>query len=204
MIYNIKKIKNGGMTIVEMLVALSIFVIIMLVITDSLISFYRYNAHAMEQATAIDSARRGIYPTINNIREAAYSEEGAYPVISAGPNNFSFYGDIDGDNNVEKIRLFLDGDVFKKGVTEPAGSPLTYSGQPEKIFILSYNVRNADKGVNIFRYYDSSGVEILNTSNVSNISFVKMNVVVNVNPAVGSNDFTLTASATLRNLKANL
>jgi len=65
-------------------------------------------------------------------------------------------------------------------------------------------VRNIEQGVDIFEYYDNTGVEITNLSNVSNIAFVKMSIVVNINPARSPNDFTLRASAALRNLKSNL
>ncbi len=189
-----------------MLVYLSIFSIIILTITYSVTSFYRYNSYGLEQSQAIDSARRGIDPTINNIREATYSDEGAYPIINASVNSFSFYSDINRDNSIEKIRLFLDTSTytFKKGVTESAGDPLTYDGQPETILTLADNVRNIQQGVNIFRYYDNVGVEVVDLSNISSISFVSMSVVVNVNPARAPNDFTLRASAALRNLKSNL
>ena len=189
---------------VEMLVALSIFIVVMFVITSALVSFYRYNAYGIEQSGAIDSARRGIEPTINHIREATYSDEGAYPIVSAAPNSFSFYSDIDRDSNVEKVRLFIESGVFKKGITESAGDPPVYDNQPENVFILSKNVRNADLGVNIFRYYDNTGTEIADLANVSDIAFVKMNIIINVNPDRSPNDFTITASAALRNLKTNL
>ncbi len=204
MIFQKKYSKKMGMTMIEMLVTLSIFIVIMLAITFSLVSFYRYNAYGVEQSAAVDSARRGIEPTINHIREATYSDEGAYPVVSASQNSFSFYSDIDRDNSVEKIRLFLDSGVFKKGVIESAGDPLTYDGQPETVFILSENVRNVDQGVNIFKYYNNTGVEIIDLSNVSEIAFVKMSVIVNINPARSPNEFTIRASAALRNLKTNL
>ena len=197
-------LNNSGMTFVEMLVYISIFSIIILTITYSATSFYRYNAYGLEQSQAIDSARRGIEPAINNIREATYSDEGAYPIISAAGNSFSFYSDIDTDSNIEKIRLFLDGNVLKKGVTQSAGDPLTYSDQPEEIFILSENVRNAEESVNIFTYYDNTGAEVVDLSNVSGITFVTMNIIVNVNPARAPNNFTLRTSAALRNLKSNL
>ncbi len=204
MIFRKTYLKNTGMTMIEMLVTLSIFIVVMLAITFSLFSFYRYNAYGIEQATAIDSARRGIEPTINNIREAAYSDEGAYPIVSASQNSFLFYSDIDRDNSIEKVRLFLDSGVFKKGTTESAGDPPTYDGQPETVFILAENVRNADQGVNIFRYYDNTGTEILDLTDVSSITFVKMSVIVNVNPSRNPIEFILNASASLRNLKTNL
>ena len=204
MVFRKKDSKKVGMTMIEMLVTLSVFIVVMLAITFSLVSFYRYNAYGIEQATAIDSARRGIEPTINHIREATYSDEGSYPIVSASQNSFLFYSDIDRDNSIEKVRLFLDSGTFKKGITESIGDPPVYDGQPEEIFILSENVRNVDQGVNIFKYYDKTGAEILDTSNVSGITFVKMSVIVNVNPARNPIEFTLNASATLRNLKTNL
>jgi len=200
-----KTSKNSmGVTLIETLVAMSIFVVIILVINYSLVSFYRYNSYALEQSSAIDSAQRGIEPTINNIREVTYSDEGAYPIINAAVNSFSFYSDVDTDNNIEKVRLFLDNGIFKKGITESAGDPRTYDSQPENIFTLSENVRNVEENVNIFTYYDNTGTEIIDLSNISNITFVTMNVVVNVNPDRAPNNFTLRTSAALRNLKSNL
>jgi len=188
----------------ETLVAMSIFVAIMLVINYSLVSFHKYNAYAIEQASAISSAQRGIEPTINNIRETTYSDEGAYPIISAATSSLSFYSDVDTDNNIEKVRLFLDNGILKKGITESAGDPPTYDSQPENIFILSENVRNTEENVNIFTYYDNTGTEIIDLSNISDITFITMNVVVNVNPNRAPNNFTLRTSAALRNLKSNL
>ena len=205
-IMNKKNFYKSGLTPVEMLVYLAIFVIVILAVTYSSASFYRYNRYGLEQSQATDSARRGIEPAINNIREATYSDEGSYPIISAATSSLSFYSDVDRDNSVEKIRLYLDtsNNTFKKGLTESAGDPPTYDNQSEALFILAKDVRNDEQGVNIFRYYDNSGVEVVNLSNVSDISFVVMSVIVNVNPARSPNEFTLRAGASLRNLKTNL
>jgi prepilin-type N-terminal cleavage/methylation domain-containing protein len=203
--YKIVKLRlNRGMTFVEMIVALGIFAVIILVISYSIFTFYKYNAYGIEQSSAINSARRGIEPAINNIREATYSDEGAYPIISAAVNSFSFYSDIDSDNNIEKVRIFLDGNIFKKGVTESAGNPPVYNGQPESIFILSDNIINSSRGVDVFKYYDNNGVEVTNLSNISDITFVTMDVIVNVDPNRAPSEFTLRASAAIRNLKSNL
>jgi len=203
---NKNNFNNLGMTLVEILVSLSIFSIIIMAITYSVTAFYSYNAYGLEQSQAIDSARRGIEPSINNIREATYSDEGAYPIISAAANSFSFYSDVDRDNSIEKVRLYLETDTntFKKGLTESAGDPPTYDSQPETLFTLADNVRNVEQSVNIFKYYDNTGTEVINLSNVSSIAFVTMSVIVNVNPVRAPNDFTLRASAALRNLKSNL
>lgn len=198
--------KSSGLTFIEMLVYISIFVIIIFAVTSSILSFYKYNAYGFEQLQAVDSARRGIEPAINDIREATYSDEGAYPIVSVATSSLSFYSDVDSDNNIEKVRLFFDvgTNTFKKGLTESAGDPLTYDNQPETLFTLAENVRNVKQGVDIFKYYDNTGAEIIDLSNVFDVTFITMSVVVNINPARSPNDFILRASAALRNLKSNL
>ena len=51
---------------------------------------------------------------------------------------------------------------------------------------------------------DSTGTEITDYDNISDVSFVKVNLIVNVNPLRLPNEFMLRGTATLRNLKVNL
>lgn len=196
----IKK-KNRGISLIESVVAISIFALVIFSITYLLVSFYRYNAHGFQQTAAIDSAGRGIEPTINDIREMDFSDDGAYPIISASTSTFSFYSDIDADSGIEKVRLFLEGTTLKKGVTKSAGDPPIYTGQPETIFILSRDVRNITLGNDVFLYFDENGAAVSDLTKIFDIAFVKMNVTVNVNPALSPNDFTLRASTAFRNIK---
>ena len=207
--YAVKKKWQGntprrGMTFIEVLVTLAIFTVLIVTINSLLVSFYRYNAYGIEQAAAIDSARRGIEPTINYIREATYSDEGAYPIESIASNVFVFYSDIDDDKNIEKVRLFLDGNMFKMGVIDSAGDPPSYKDQPETVYILAKNVRNEELGQGVFSYYDSYGNIITSTTDLLRVRFVKMIIVVNVNPQRSPDKFALTASASLRNLETRL
>jgi len=118
-----------------------------------------------------------------------------------------FYSDVDSDSNVELVRLFLDPTVveFKKGVTSASGTPLTYVGQPELIFVLGENVRNIEDNTDVFAYYRSDGTQVTDlTADLLDISFVETTLITNVNPNRAPNDFTLRSSATIRNLKSNL
>jgi len=193
-----------GMTFIEMLVVIAVSTIVMAAVASSIVFFYRTNTYTMEQALAINSARRGIEIAVKHIREAAYSDEGAYPVISISENEFSFYSDIDNDASVEKVRLFIENGSFKEGITNSAGSPPTYTGQPEEINILSEDVRNIEEATKIFTYYGSDGSEIVNYANILDVTFAGIKLIVNINPARLPNQFDLNSSATLRNIQNSL
>lgn len=207
MIKNLKlKIKNSanGFTVIETLVVIGVFTLIMVAISSSILYFYKSNTVTLEQAYAINSARKGIEFMTRDIREMIYSDEGAYPIISIDANSFYFYSDIDRDDSVERVRYFLDGTDLKKGLTEASGDPPEYLDANESISVISDSVRNIEQGISVFKYFDPQAAEITDYSNINDVAFVKINLVVNVNPGRMPDEFTLRSSATLRNLKTNL
>ncbi|MCR4330579.1 MAG: type II secretion system GspH family protein [Patescibacteria group bacterium] len=194
-----------GLTFIEAIVVIAVFSIVMIALTSSIRYFYRANAYNIEQSLSVNNARKGIEYMVRDIREATYSDEGSYPIIDVDSTSIYFYSDVDRDNNVERIRYFLEGILLKKGVTESSGDPLTYHDMDEVVSIVSEYVQNENQGVPIFRYYDNTGGEILNYgANITSIAFITVNLIVNINPARLPNEFTLRSSATMRNLKTNL
>jgi prepilin-type N-terminal cleavage/methylation domain-containing protein len=190
---------KNGFTLVETLVAISIFTILILAISFSIVYFYRASAYDIQQAQAIDSARRGIDAMVREIREATYADTGAYLIDSAGEQIFIFYSDIDKEQNIEKIRYFLDGKILKKGETEATGTPREYKPENEKISILSEYVQNGSKP--IFSYFDKNNNQITDLSKVGDITLVKVRLIIDVNPLRPPGDFTLISNAQIRNLK---
>ncbi len=191
------------MTLVEAVVYIAIFSIVMMAVLQSVASFYQTNRYTLEQMSQLDIARKGVNTLIVGIRGARYSASGAYPVESGGINNITFYSDIDNDTVVEKARYFLSGTDLQLGVTKPAGTPPVYNPANESIFTVAEYVRN-DATHAIFQYYDTLGV-LMTVPPVSiNVRFVKVDLIVNVNPATMPNEFTLHSSAAIRNVKNNL
>ena len=193
-----------GFTIIETLIVIAVFILIMIAVASSILYFYKSNTITLEQAYAINSARKGIEFMVRDIREVIYSDEGAYPVISMGANSFYFYSDIDRDNSVERIRYFIEGTDLKKGLTESSGDPPKYLDSNEVISTISDSTRNVEQGVSVFKYFDNQGNEITNYDKIDDVAFVKVNLVVNINANRLPDEFTLRSSATLRNLKTNL
>lgn len=189
-----------GITFIETLVWISVFTFAMLAITISLLSFYRANTYTIEQAHAVTSAQRGIERMVKTMREAAYSSEGAYPIVSIAANDVVFYADIDSDPLIERIHYYIQGETLMQGIRDPSGDPPTYTGT-EATSTVSDFIRNTVQGVTTFRYYDENGAEITNYTQVSSVRYMTMTIVVNVNPNRLPNELTLTSSAAFRNIE---
>jgi type II secretory pathway pseudopilin PulG len=186
-----------------MLVVISMFTVIAVAVAEAALYFYRNNTIVLEQAFAINSARRGIELMVRDIREASYSDEGAYPIVSMGPYAFTLYSDIDRDKSIEKVRYELSDSNLVKEVINATGDPPAYLEANKETSIVSDSVRNGALTRPIFAYYDASGNEITDMTAITSVVFVKMNLVVNINPSRLPEDFTLRSSATLRNMNTN-
>src|SRR3989344_5546004 len=194
--------KKKGFTLIEMLIVMAVSVVIVSAIVGSVHFFYRSNATALEQSFAINSARKGVEQLVKNVREAAYSDEGAYPVISIADDEFSFYSDVDQDIFVEKIRYFLDDTNFKRGIINSSGDPLVYTGA-EEVTTISDNVQNLEQSVAVFSYYNASGTPVVNAEDITDIAYIAMELIVDVSPSLGAKEFHLRSSVTPRNVRDN-
>lgn len=188
------------MTLIEAMVWVSITSMLMLAIVQSVQYFYRTNTYAVEQGAAITSAQRGIEDMIKVMREAAYSSNGAWPVITMASTSFAFYADVDGDPFIEQIRYYLNGNSLMRGIIDPSGDPPVYTAT-EQISHISDYVRNTEQSTVLFKYYNANGTLMTDLSRIAEVRFVEATVVVNINPYRLPNQFTLRSTAALRNLK---
>lgn len=188
------------MTLIEAMVWITILVFAMGAITSTILYFYRTNAYSLEQATAVTSAQRGLEQVVRVVREAAFSSQGAFPIVSVSAHNFVFYADVDDDPLIERVHYYLSGTSLMRGVLNPSGNPPDYVGA-ETIEEVADYVRNLAQGITTFRYYDALGAEIASsTTAYTNVRFVKVTLSVNVDTATLPDPLTLNSSAALRNL----
>lgn len=94
-------------TLIETLITLSIFFLMIGIISGSIFILYYTSSYQFQQALAIAEARKGIEKMAKEIREAKMGEQGSYPIEYAGDKEFIFYADIDNDKRVERVRYFL-------------------------------------------------------------------------------------------------
>ncbi len=195
--------QKNGFTLIESIIVISISTLAMLAIASSVLFFYRTNANAIEQALALSSARKGVEYMVRDVREATYSEEGSYPIISMSDTELYFYSDTDRDNAVERIHYYLNGTVLMRETVNPTGTPLTYVDGTGELTVVSEDVRNGEDDVPMLEYFDATGTEILDYTRVSDVAIVGVTVIVNINPTRLPEEFTLRSTASLRNVRSN-
>ncbi len=188
------------MSFIEVIVWIGVVTILMSSMTIAIIDVYRSNSYTLQRVVGVISARRGLDKMSVLIRQATYSESGAYPIVAFDDNSLSFFVDQDKDGAAELVRLFLDGSDLKMGVIEPSGIPAEYNGA-ENVSVVVNNIRNIALSRNLFTYYNSDGSEVLDQYAVLEPTFVDIDLVANTgrNPTV--NDYELKGSAFMRNLK---
>jgi type II secretory pathway pseudopilin PulG len=192
--------KSRGLTLIEAMVWIALMTSAITAIASTILYFYRTNAYSLEQATAVTAAQRGLEQTVRTVREAAYSSQGAFPIVSVDPNDFVFYADVDADPLIERVHYYLSGTTLMRGVLDPTGNPPDYVGV-EQTEIVSEHVRNVAQGLPVFEYFDALGAQIASsTSAYTSVRFVKVTLAVNVNTATLPNQLSLYSSTALRNL----
>ncbi|HEX2792440.1 MAG TPA: hypothetical protein VHO23_01870 [Candidatus Paceibacterota bacterium] len=190
-----------GFTLAETLVVVAILSAVGIALMGIIASFYRSNAYILEQTTAVDNANRGLDISFSSLREATYGEDGSYPLQTAATSSLVFYSDIDTDNSVERVRVYLLKGSLYRVVTNAGGNPPTYSGQASATTTIATSVANAGASP-LFRYYDANGAELPAPVNLSLVRSVRLTLLVDLNPTRAPEIVTLTSSATLRNLRS--
>lgn len=190
-----------GFTLVEMLTVIGVSSMITLAIFQSIVSFYQYNGYTIAQAYQVEYARRGTEQLVRDLREMTYADNGAFPLVQRGDYSIGFYSDIDRDASVEYIEYQLATTTLQKRVYNALGTPASYSTTtPSETHILSEYVQNEIQGNPIFVYYDSNGQVATSSTNMSDIAYVQISVIVNIDILRDPDQYMLRTSASLRNL----
>jgi len=186
-------------TLIETVMVIAIVTVAGVTLMGAIQYFYRSNAYILEQVSALESVRRGHQFTLQNIREASYGDDGSYLVSAAATSTVTFYGDIDKDGGIERIRAYLTNGTLYRGITNSAGNPSVYTGQPETIETIAVSVRNATS-TPIFTYYDQDGAALPYPIDINEIVSIGVRLDVDLNPTRLPNVFTLSGTSTMRNL----
>ena len=195
-----------GFTLVETIVSLALFTILMLAVMQSVGVMYGYNAYTLSQAYQVQNARLGMQSLIRDIREMTYADDGTFPIAIMDTDKIGFYSDIDRDNSVEYVEYeLISSSTLKKMVFNATGSPPTYdTSTPDETFTLSEYVQNINYGTSTFKYFDDEGIELFSASNLTDVRYIVVQIIVNIDPIRDPGEFMLRSSAALRNIKENI
>jgi type II secretory pathway pseudopilin PulG len=191
--------QTRGFTLLETVVWITLFTFTMGALVSSMLYFYRANRVTLNQASAVYSAQRGVDDMVRTIREAAYASDGAFPVATIADNDFTFYADVDSDPFIERVRYYLSGTDIIETIVDPSGDPPTYSGSGTERTVSDY-VRNTAESLTMFTYFDETGTQVTDYSNISDVRFVTVNIAADLDPDALPNAVFIRSSAALRNL----
>ncbi|MBI5022954.1 MAG: type II secretion system protein [Candidatus Magasanikbacteria bacterium] len=195
-----KNFKNG-FTLIEIVVVLGIFMLLLVGLGYLMLGTFRAQYITFSQLQGQKEARTAVENFVKEARRADTSSIGSYLIDTATASVFAFYSDIDADTYREKVRYFLDGKNFKKGVIKPTGTPLTYNPVNEVITIVAQNVISNQ----IFSFYDENydGTTAALTFpvNVTDIRLAKITLTIEQDAYVSPEPLIVTSQVKIRNLK---
>lgn len=204
-----KNFSQGGLTIVEMLIAIFIFVLMMGSSAFLLSQIYKRYGFAMEQGMSVNETQRAMKVIIEEIRRARQADSGAYSIVSADDFDFIYYSDTDGDGVTERVHYYLDGETIKKGIADPSGTPPAYPAGDQSVSVIAEHIQNAVDEP-LFSYYNSDYPqdEVNNplavpVTQVSQIRLVKVDIFFNLDPYRSPDNIRLESYVEMRNLKDN-
>lgn len=199
---------TNGFTLLEIIIAIFIFTAVVVVAAVLSLYYFRDYSFSFEEYRSVSQAQTTLTNIVREIREARLGDNGAWPIVEANDTSFTFYSDVTGDGRTDRVRYFLSGSDFMKGVIEPTAVPVSY---PPGTEILRTVTSDVDVGTTpIFTYYngnwpsDLANNPLVPSSRPLQTRLVKLYLRFNIHPNSGSEPFEMTTSVQIRTLKDNL
>lgn len=198
----------GGMTLVEMMVAIAIVLIAMEGFALLFLRTWDTNKFILEEGMASAAASRATNKVVIQLRGVQQADNGDYPLESGDDFDLVFYSDIDNDGAVEKVHYFLDdaADQLRLGVSNPiATSPVTYPAADDVVTVVAnYVVNEPDDPM--FYYYnanypsDTVNNPLATPVTVGEVQMIRVKLYVNINPVHAPDNINIESFVDLRNL----
>lgn len=196
-----------GMTLVELLVALSIFIVVMVAISAVGSNIFIYNSNISGSFTASQNSQAMLKTILKELREITPGANGAYPLVYVGSTTLSFFSDANNNGLPEKITYTLIGQTLYRAKIEPTGNPLVYLSSNQSTTTLVTNIINGSS-VPLFQYFDNSytgtSSPLSYPVNPSSVRLIKVNQKIDIDPNRSPIPIIFSIQVSLRNLKTNL
>jgi Tfp pilus assembly protein PilV len=202
------KQKFKGLTLIEMMVAISIFTIGIGGFTLLFSKTWQANSYVLGMGQSSMAASQGVNKMVDIIRKSRQADNGSYPIKSADSNDVVVYSDYDKDDIVEKIHFYKSNQNILMGITDPTETlPKTYpTGDQQTITLVSNAVNSVDEP--IFSYYNKDYPEDTDNNPLStpvsiylaNVRLMKIYLEVNTNPNRIAENIKIESFVEMRNL----
>lgn len=205
--YTISSMKfTRGFTLIEVIVVMGILGLISVSVGKFAVDVFGLNSYTTGSLTVSQDARNLLRIMTREIRAAAPSENGAFPLVAVSSSTISFYSDVDGTGQRDLVRYYLSSTTLIKGVIAPTGNPLTYVAGNEQTSIVMSDVRNGT--TSIFTYYDNTYAGTSSPLSypvaIQSVRLVRIDLTLDANADRSPDKKTFTTQVSIRNLKDNL
>ena len=110
---------NKGMTLVEVLIALAIFVTIIFAVGAFEVDIFSYQGSVSGSLTTVQDSQIILKTMLTELRSAAPSATGSYPIVIAGTSSISFFSDPDNDGTTEQITYSYIKNTLYRAIIQP-------------------------------------------------------------------------------------
>ena len=196
-----------GFTLIELVVAIGIFAILSLGVIGLMASVFSTATKQGNSIANADQTRRLSNQIMQELRNAVTASNGAHPIATANAQELTFYSNVDGGTDVERVRYYLSAGQLRRGIVKQSGNPVGYTGT-ETSRVVQNDVANG--ATPLFYYYDenfddSTDTALVQPVNIAVVTYIKLNIsVYKKTSSTSSTSFTVDSGSALRSLKSNL
>lgn len=197
-----------GFTLTELLIGMAIFALLAVVAISFQKLLIQSESFSVQSVFTLQNANAGLRTLVTELRNATVSDSGAYPLEQALEQQVIFYANVDQDPQIERVRYYLEGTEFKKGIIEPVGLPVIYPPADEVTRTIAEYVTNGSDP--IFTYYnqdwpsDQLNNPLSTPPPLNEVTLVKISLRINSTPTIPERELTLEPSVQIRSLNPHL
>jgi hypothetical protein len=199
--------KYSAMTLLEMMVAISIFTIAILGFTLLFMRSWKMNSYTIEMGQSSLAVSQGTSKMVGYLRKVRQADNGANPIQSASGSDLVVFSDYDKDGITERLHFYLQNSQVKMGITKPTtGIPKTYPSGDQQTVLLADRIVNTGSEP-IFYYYntnypaDTTNNPInMATNPTTVIRLIKIFLKINIDPNRAPDNIETQSFVELRNL----
>lgn len=196
---------HRAFTLIELLITVAIIGILSVVVGKFAFDVFYLNSVAQGTLSVSFDARNVLRVMARELRAAAPSALGSFPLESVASSSIAFYSDVDGDGVRDYVRYYMASTTLMKSVVTPSGSPLSYGGSAQTAIVIP-EVRNAT--TSIFTYYDNgyagTSSPLTEPINIQSVRLIRVDLMLDANGSRSPEVRTFTTQVSIRNLKDNL